>query len=83
MVYYHWGKPNVGVDALSRIPSDQNIRADAVEAIFKATVKGPDALMEIYACHEKTISSLILECPPVWMTIADWVQAQKGDPTIR
>ena len=39
-------------------------------------------LMEIYACHEKVISSLILESPPVRMTVADWVQAQKTDPTI-
>ena len=38
--------------------------------------------MEIYACHEKAISSLILESPPVQMTIADWVHAQKADPTI-
>ena len=76
------GKSNVEVDALSRIPWDQNIRADAVEAIFKATMEGPSALMEIYACHEKAISSLILVSPPALMTIANWVQAQKADPTI-
>ena len=38
--------------------------------------------MEIYACYMKAISSLILESPQVWMTVADWVQAQKADPTI-
>ena len=36
---------------------------EAVEAIFKATLEGPNALMEIYACPEKAISSLILESP--------------------
>ena len=34
------------------------------------------------ACHEKAISSLILESPPAWITVADRVQAQKADPTI-
>ena len=24
-----------------------------VEAIFKATIEGPNSLMEVYACHEK------------------------------
>ena len=63
-VYYQSGKSNVEVDALSRIPWYQSIRAEAVKAIFKAAVEGPDALMEIYACHKKAISSLILEPPP-------------------
>ena len=36
MIYYHSGKSNIEVDALSRIPWDQNIRAEAVKAIFKA-----------------------------------------------
>ena len=81
-IYYHSGKCNVDVDALSQIPWDQNIKAEAVEAIFKATIKGPDALMEVYACHENAISSLILESPPTQMTVMDWAQAQKVDPTI-
>ena len=51
-VYYHSGKSNVEEDALSRIPRDQNIKAEVVETIFKATVEGPEALMEIYACDE-------------------------------
>ena len=38
--------------------------------------------MEMYACHEKAISSLILESHPVWITVAHWVWAQKVDPTI-
>ena len=67
------GKSYVEVDALSRIPWDQSIGAEVVEAIFKSFV---------YACHEKAISSLILESPSVWMTIVDWVQAQKVDQTI-
>ena len=67
---------------LSGIPWDQNIKAEAVEAFFKAAVKGPDTLMEVYACHEKAISSLILESPPAWNTVTDWVQAQKADPAI-
>ena len=60
MVHYHLGKSHVEADALSRIPQDQNIR----ENVAKATVEGPNAPMEIYACHEKAISSLILESPP-------------------
>ena len=62
-VYYHMGKSNVKVDALSRIPWDQNIKAEAVKAILKATVEGPDGLMEIYACNKKAFSSPILESP--------------------
>ena len=42
----------------------QSIKAEVVKAIFKATVKGPNALMEVYACNERAISSLILESPP-------------------
>ena len=38
--------------------------------------------MEVYACHKKAISSLILESPPAHMTAMEWVQAQKVDPTI-
>ena len=51
--------------------------ADAVRAILKATVDGPEAWLEVYACHKRDISSLILESPPTWMTAAEWVQAQK------
>ena len=80
-LYYHLGKSNVEADVFSRIPWDQIIRAEMVEAIFKATVEGPNTLMEIYACHEKAISYLNLK-PPPQMTIVDWVQAQKVDPTI-
>ena len=78
MVYYHSGKSNLEVDALSRILWDQNIRVESVEAIFKASVEGPDTLMETYACHKKAISILSLESAPVQMTVANWVQAQKG-----
>ena len=46
---------------MSRIPLDQSVGVEAVKAIFKAAMEGPDALMEIYVCHEKAISSLILE----------------------
>ena len=49
---------------------------------LKAAVEGPDALMEVHACHEKAISSLILEAPPTGMTVTDQVQAQKADPAI-
>ena len=76
------GTSNVDADVLPRIPWDLNIKAKVAEAIFKATVEGLDALMEIYACHEKAICSLILEFPPTWMTVPDWVQAQKAYPTI-
>ena len=51
-------------------------------AIFKAAVEGPYALMEVYACLKKAISSLIVQCPPMWMTVMDSVQAQKVDPVI-
>ena len=46
-------------------------------------MEGPDALMEVYACHEKAMRSLILESPPTQMTVMDWIQAQKVDPTIK
>ena len=38
--------------------------------------------MEVYACHEKAISSLILESSPTHMTVVDWVQAQKAHLSI-
>ena len=79
-IYYHSSKSNVDADALSWIPWDQNIKAEAVEAIFKAAVEGPYALMEVYAFHEKAIGSLILGSPPTQMTMMDWVQAQKASP---
>ena len=63
MVYYHSGKSNVEVDILSRIPWDQNTKAEVVKAIFKAAVEGPDTLMEMYACHKQAIGSLILKSP--------------------
>ena len=82
-VYYQLGKSNVEVDALSRIPWDQSIRAEVVEGHLQGHCgRLSDALMEIYACHKKAISFLILESLPAWMTVADWVQAQKADPTI-
>ena len=59
-----------------------NMRTEVVAAIFKAAVEGPSALVEIYVYHEKAISSLILEYPPVWMSVADCIQAQKSDPII-
>ena len=70
-VYYQLGKSNVEVDTLSRIPWDQNIRAEVVEVIFKDALEGPNALMETYDCHKKAISSLNLESPPAWMIVAD------------
>ena len=63
-VYDHSGKSNIEADALSRIPWYHNIKAKVVESILKAAVEGPETLMEIYACHEKAIISLILESPP-------------------
>ena len=81
-VYFHFGKSNVEVDALSRIPWDQNIREKVVKAILKVTVEDPKAMLEIYTCHEKAISYLTLESPPGQMTVDDWVQAQKADPSI-
>ena len=78
MAYYCLGKSNVEADALSRIPWDQNIRAEVVETIFYTAVEGPDTLLEVYAFHKKDISSLILESPPTQMTIVDWVQALEG-----
>ena len=79
----NWENLTWEANALSSIPWDQSIWAEAVEAIFKDAIKGPDALVEIYACHEKAISSLILQSISVWITIVDWVQAQKVDPTIK
>ena len=38
--------------------------------------------MEVYACHEKAINTLILESPLTQMTTANLVQAQKVDATI-
>ena len=81
-IHYHSGKSNVDADALSQIPWDQNIEVDPVGAIFKATVDGPAALMEVYTCHQRAISSLILESPPTLMTTKEWVQAQKTYPAI-
>ena len=60
-VYYQLGKSNIEAYALSRISWDQSIGAETVQAIFKATMEGPDALIEIYSCHEKAICFLILE----------------------
>ena len=81
-ICYWSGKSNVDTDALSWIQWDQNIKAEAVETIFKAHVEGPDAVIEVYACHEKAISSLILESPPTQVNVTDWVQAEKVDPAI-
>ena len=81
-IHYHLGKSNVNADAFSRIPWDQNIDVDAVRAIFKATVDGPETLMKVYTCHERAISSLILESPSTWMTAKEWVWAPKADPAI-
>ena len=67
---------------LSRILCDQNTEADTVEAIFKAVVDGPEALMEVYAWHEGVVSSLTLESPPTLTTAMEWVQAQKTNPAI-
>ena len=44
MVYYCSGNSNTEADALSRIPWDQNIKAETVKAIFKAAVEGPDVM---------------------------------------
>ena len=51
-IYYHSSKSNMDVDALFLIPWDKNIKAEVAKAIFKATVEGPDALMEVYAYNE-------------------------------
>ena len=44
MIYYPPEKSNVEANALYRIPWDQSNRTEAVEAIFKATMEGPNAL---------------------------------------
>ena len=64
-IYYWSGEFNIEADALSRIPCYQTIKAEAVEAIFKAAVEDPKALKEVSACHEKAVCSLILESPLV------------------
>ena len=55
------------------MPWDQNIEADAVGAIFKSAVEGPEVLMEVYTCHEKAVCFLILESPATCMTVTEWV----------
>ena len=65
---YSLGKSNIDADTLSRTPWDWNIETDAVGAIFKAKVDGPEALMEVCACHKRAISPLIWESPPTQMT---------------
>ena len=67
-IHYHLGKSIIEADTLSRVPWDQNIEVDVVGAIFKAAVDGPETLMEIYTCHRKAVSYIILESPPTWMT---------------
>ena len=49
------GKCNIDAGTLSRIPWDQIIKAEAVDAIFKAAVEVPDALMEDYAFHKRLL----------------------------
>ena len=64
-------------DTLTKIPWVQNIRTKAVETIFKATVDGPDALMEVYACNERAVSSLILLSSLACMTVMDFVRPRE------
>ena len=72
-IHYHLGKSNIDTDALSEVSRDQNIEADTVGTIFKAAVDGLEVLMEVYACPEGAISSIILESPPTQMTVMEWV----------
>ena len=81
-IHYSSGKSNVNADTLSRIPLDQNIDVDAVGPIFKAAIDVPEARMEVFTCHKRAISSLILEFPSTQMTTTEWVHAQKADPAI-
>ena len=48
---YKTGRSNVEVDALSRIPWDKNITADAVQAVIRATCKGPKAVIEAHTLN--------------------------------
>ena len=40
------------MDALSRVPWDQSVMAEAVETICKAAMEGPDVLMEHWNTEE-------------------------------
>ena len=44
--FYKTGKSNVEVYALSRIPWDKNIMADAVWAVIKTSCADPKAVLE-------------------------------------
>ena len=67
-IHYHLGKSNVNADTLSRIQWDQNIEAYAVGAIFKATVHGPEVLMEVYIVMRGLSVPLSWNpLPPEWL----------------
>ena len=63
-IHYCSEKSNGDADKLSQIPVDQNIEADAIGAIFRATVDDSEAAMYVYACHKRAVSSLVLESHP-------------------
>ena len=81
-INYCLRKSNVIVNALSRIPWDQNIEVHTIGAIFKATVDGTEILMAVLICHKRVISFLILELSPSSMAAMECVWAQKPDTVL-
>ena len=71
--YYKSGKSNVEADSLSRILWDKIIKVAMVQAIIKAVVKGPEALMEVYACSTKAPEPMLFDPPPSQIDIEDWI----------
>ena len=55
------------MDVLSQISWVQNTKARSSQGHFE----DPEALVEVYACPEKAISSLSLESSPTQMTVMD------------
>ena len=78
-VYYHLGKSNIEVDALSgshgiRISKQKELRPSS-----RLLWKAPTPRWKFMPAMR---SSLILKSPPAHMTIAHWVQEQRVGPTI-
>ena len=91
-LHYWAGKPNIDVDALSRvswpgcIPDNSGthlkVTAAAMSAVQEAALEGPLSPIEVYSYNLHVLDAVQDSQQVACMTLEDWCQAHEMDPVL-
>ena len=70
-LHYKPGRTNIDADALSRLPSSEEIHNEEIQAILKGCLEQPKFMWKAYACSAKVTEVLKENLAPARMGPAE------------